>query len=112
MIESGLHDHAARTAYLACFHMARAYAFERGGRIARTHRGVQAEFFRWSKDDPRADPELRGFLTRAYTYKSSSDYETSPEDGPSPEEARQAVEIASRIRGGVRASDTAAFRDR
>jgi len=97
MLHTGLDDHAARTAYLACFHMARAYTFERNGRTAKTHGGVQTEFFRLSKDDDRSDPELRAFPTTAYHYKSSSDYETGPEDNPSPEEAREAVEIARRF---------------
>jgi uncharacterized protein (UPF0332 family) len=97
MIDTGLDDHAARTAYLACFHMARAYTFERTGRSAKTHRGVQTEFFRLSKDDPRSDSELRAFLTTAYHYKSNSDYETGPEDNPTPEEAREAVENAARF---------------
>lgn len=64
---------------------------------AKTHGGVQTEFFRLSKDDDRSDPELRAFLTTAYHYKSSSDYETGPEDNPSPEEAREAVETARRF---------------
>jgi uncharacterized protein (UPF0332 family) len=97
MLDTGLDDHAARTAYLACFHVARAYTFERNGRTAKTHGGVQTEFFRLSKDDDRSDRELRAFLTTAYHYKSSSDYETDPEDNPSPEEAREAVEIARRF---------------
>jgi uncharacterized protein (UPF0332 family) len=97
MIDTGLDDHAARTAYLACFHIARAYTFERTGHSAKTHRGVQTEFFRLSKDDPRSDPELRAFLTTAYHYKSSSDYETRPEDNPTPEEAREVVETAARF---------------
>jgi uncharacterized protein (UPF0332 family) len=97
MIQSGLNDHAARTAYLACFHAARAYTFERGGQLAKTHRGVQTEFFRLSKDDDRSSPELRAFLTRAYTYKSSADYETGPEDETGPVEAQEAVEIARRF---------------
>ena len=97
MLETGLDDHAARTAYLACFHMARAYTFERGGRLAKTHGGVQTEFFRLSKDDPRSDPGLRAFLTIAYRYKASSDYETGPEDNPTPDEARAVVETASRF---------------
>ena len=49
MLDTGLNDHAARTAYLACFHVARAYTFERNGRTAKTHGGVQTEFFRLSK---------------------------------------------------------------
>ena len=97
MLDAGLDDHAARTAYLACFHVARAYTFERNGRTAKTHGGVQTEFFRLSKDDDRSEPELRAFLTTAYHYKSSSDYLTGPEDNPSPEDAREAVEIARRF---------------
>lgn len=97
MLDTGLDDHAARTAYLACFHVARAYTFERNNRTSKTHGGVQTEFFRLSKDDHRSDPELRAFLTTAYHYKSISDYETGPEDTPTPEEAREAVEIARRF---------------
>lgn len=97
MIDAGLDDHAARTAYLACFHMARAYTFERGGRSAKTHGGVQTEFFRLSKDDLRSGPELRAFLTIAYRYKASSDYETDPGDGPTPDEAREVVATANRF---------------
>lgn len=59
MLESGLPDHAARTAYLACFHAARAYAFERTTRVAKTHRGVQTEFLRLSREDARIAPDTR-----------------------------------------------------
>jgi uncharacterized protein (UPF0332 family) len=97
VIETGLDDHAARTAYLACFHMARAYTFERTGRRAKTHRDVQSGFFRLSKDNPRSDPDLRASLTTAYHYKSTSDCETGPEDNPTPEEAREAVKTAERF---------------
>jgi uncharacterized protein (UPF0332 family) len=97
MLDSGLPDHAARTAYLACFHAARAYAFERSGQVAKTHKGVQSEFYRLSKDDARVDPVLRAFLSRAYAYKASADYETGPEDATTPEDAREAVETAGRF---------------
>jgi uncharacterized protein (UPF0332 family) len=97
MIASDLPDHAARTAYLACFHCARAYAFERGAQSAKTHRGVQSEFFRLSKDDSRVDPELRAFLSRAYTYKATADYETGIDNTTTLEEARRAVAIAGRF---------------
>lgn len=73
MLDSGLPEHAARTAYLACFHTARAYAFERSGQIAKTHKGVQREFYRLTKDHEGVDPELRAFLSRAYPYKASAD---------------------------------------
>ena len=77
MVESGLSDHAARTAYLACFHTARAYIFERTDHLAKTHKGVQIEFARLTKDDLALAPDLRAFLSRAYAYKAMADYETS-----------------------------------
>jgi uncharacterized protein (UPF0332 family) len=97
MLDGGLPGHAARTAYLACFHAARAYSFERSGQVAKTHKGVQSEFYRLSKDDGRVDPDLRAFLARAYAYKATADYETGPEDSTTPEDARDAVETAERF---------------
>jgi uncharacterized protein (UPF0332 family) len=97
MLHSGLPEHAARTAYLACFHAARAYSFERSGLAAKTHKGVQSEFYRLSKDDKRVDPDLRAYLSRAYAYKATADYETGPEDTTSLEDARDAVETAGRF---------------
>jgi uncharacterized protein (UPF0332 family) len=69
-----LNDDAGRAAYLACFHVAQAIIFERDGRVLKTHRGVQTEFNRLMKDDPRADKELVGFVARAYKYKTVADY--------------------------------------
>jgi uncharacterized protein (UPF0332 family) len=40
---------AAREAYLAVFHAAQAYIFERTGKVAKTHRGVRSEFTRLSR---------------------------------------------------------------
>jgi len=91
MLDANLPEHAARTAYLACFHTARAYVFERSGNVAKTHKGVHSEFYRLSKDDLRVDPELRVFLSRAYTYKATSDYETGPEDMTTAEDAKEAL---------------------
>ena len=97
MLDAGLDDHAARTAYLACFHVARAYTFERNGRTAKTHGGVQTEFFRLSKDDDRSDSELRAFLTTAYRATSRVRI-TRPARRTTlrRRKAREAVEIARR----------------
>jgi len=76
------------TAYLACFHAAGHIPLTKRP-TAKTHGGVQTEFSDCRRMDDRSDPELRAFLTTAYHYKSSSDYETGPEDNPSPEEARK-----------------------
>ena len=59
MLSVGLNEGAAREAYLACFHVAQACAFERTGKVAKSHHGVQTAFFRLSRDDMRTDTELR-----------------------------------------------------
>ncbi len=43
MLSAGLNEDAARTAYLASFHMAQAYIFERTGKTSKTHQGVRRE---------------------------------------------------------------------
>jgi uncharacterized protein (UPF0332 family) len=69
MLRAGQNEDAARTAYLASFHMAQAYIFERTGRSSKTHHGVRREFFRLTKDDARTDPELRRLLARSTSSK-------------------------------------------
>ncbi|MDQ2776575.1 MAG: HEPN domain-containing protein, partial [Acidobacteriota bacterium] len=71
-------DDAARAAYLAAFHAAQALIFERTGKVAKTHRGVQNEFLRLTKDDPSFAPDQRIFLSQAYNFKALADYETGP----------------------------------
>ena len=44
---------AAREAYLAAFHAAEAYIFERTGRTVETHRGLRATFSRLARNEPR-----------------------------------------------------------
>ena len=66
MLTVMLHEDAARASYLACFHAAQAYIFERTEKTARSHNGVQTEFFRLTKADRRTDPVLRKFLSQSY----------------------------------------------
>lgn len=73
-----LNDDAARAAYLAAFHAAQAVIFSRSGRVVKTHRGVQNEFLRLTKDDPLFTPDQRIFLSQAYNFKAVADYETGP----------------------------------
>jgi uncharacterized protein (UPF0332 family) len=49
----GLNDAASRNAYLAGFHAAQAFIFERHGKVLKTHKGVQMEFLRLTKNDSR-----------------------------------------------------------
>jgi uncharacterized protein (UPF0332 family) len=63
MLETGLNYDAGRAAYLAAFHAAEALIFERTGKVPKTHKGVNIEFLRLTKDDPRFPPDQRGFLS-------------------------------------------------
>lgn len=95
MLTVGLNEDAGRAAYLAAFHVAQAYIFERTDRVSKTHRGVQAEFFRLTKDDARCDEMLRRFLSQAYEYKSIADYFSGSSATVSPEDAADAVSTAN-----------------
>ena len=97
MLRAGLNEDAARTAYLASFHTAQAYIFERIGRIFKTHRGVQREFFQLIRKDPRGDQDLRRFLSQAYEFKSIADYFSGPDAVTLPEEAAEAIQTARRF---------------
>ena len=92
-----LYEAAGRTAYLAGFHAAQAFFFERIGRIYKTHSGVRSEFSRLLKDDPRVDDQLRGFLGMAYNLKEIADYETGPASHVSAERAQLTIEAARRF---------------
>ena len=91
MLGVHLSQDAARAAYLAAFHAAQAVVFERTGKVAKTHRGVQNEFLRVTKDDPCFTPDQRIFLSQAYNFKAVADYETGPAE-LSPEQATAALE--------------------
>lgn len=87
-------DAAGRAAYLAGHHAAQALIFEREGRVLKTHNGVQSEFLRLTRHEPRLDSKLRGFLSFAYNLKALADYETGPGSEVSPERAAQAIDAA------------------
>jgi uncharacterized protein (UPF0332 family) len=97
MLAAGLNEDAARTAYLACFHTAQAYVFERAGRTSKTHHGVQTEFLRLTRADRRADPELRRFLSKSYEFKSVADYGVGPDAVTSVSQAADAIATAKRF---------------
>ncbi|MBF0609270.1 MAG: HEPN domain-containing protein [Magnetococcales bacterium] len=70
MLNVGLNSDAGRTAYLAGFHAAQALIFERMGKTVKTHKGVQMEFMRLTKNEPSVPAELRIFLSQAYNLKA------------------------------------------
>ncbi|HJS84700.1 MAG TPA: HEPN domain-containing protein [Acetobacteraceae bacterium] len=103
MLKVGLSDAAGRTADLAAYHAAQVFLFERLQKVLKTHSGVQSEFLRLTKDDPRVDPALRSFLSRAYNLKTIADYETGPGSEIALERAAQAVEEGKRFVANVAA---------
>jgi uncharacterized protein (UPF0332 family) len=90
-------DEAGRAAYLAGFHAAQAFLFESTGKVFKSHKGVQKEFRRLTKDDPRFDMQLQAFLGRAYNFKVVADYATGPGSQVPAEAARDAIETARRF---------------
>ena len=97
MLNVGLNEDAAREAYLASFHVAQAYIFERIDKTFKTHHGVQREFFRLTKDDARTDQDLRRFLSRSYEFKSVAEYFSGPNPVTSPGDAAEAIATAKRF---------------
>ncbi len=95
MLRVGLYEAAGRTAYLASYHAAQAFIFERVGKVLKTHAGVHTEFLRLTKDDPGVDSELRTFLSRAYNLKAIADYETEPAPRSPPNAQRRPSRPAS-----------------
>ena len=88
---------AGREAYLAAFHAAQALIYEHTSRIAKTHRGVRAQFSRLFQEMPNLDPDLRRVLAHGYEIKSRADYGTGPEGVVSVRSAEETIEDATRF---------------
>jgi len=97
MLGIALADEAGRTAYLAGFHAAQAFIFERTGRAPKTHSGVRSQFGARAREEPTIGPELRRFLTDAYDLKSVADYALGEDAVVSPEDAAEAIATADRF---------------
>lgn len=95
MLTQGWPDEAGRAAYLAGFHAAQTFPFEKNGRTPKSHSGVQTEFARQVKDNAQFPLVLRRFLGRAYTLKEVADYETGPAAEVTVAQAEAAMEAAS-----------------
>lgn len=91
----GLTEDAGRSAYLTAYHAARAFVFERTGKLAKTHEVVQREFHRLARGEPRIDKEFPPFLTQAYNLKAVADYETGPDSEIPADHAGAAIRTAA-----------------
>jgi uncharacterized protein (UPF0332 family) len=90
-------DEAGREAYLAALHGAQALIVESTGKVVKSHRGVDRELGRLTRNEPRVDSELRAFLGRTYQFKVIADYETGPGSEVSPEAAVAAIATSKRF---------------
>lgn len=88
---------AGRGAYLAAFHAASAFIFERTGKFTKTHQGVQREFHRLARGETRLDASFPAFLSQAYNLKAVADYELGPDADIPAERATAAIETAGRF---------------
>ena len=75
--------------------------FEITGKAAKTHSGVRSEFARLAKTEPRIERNFPTFLARAYSLKENADYAIGLNAGVTIDEAKQAVEIATRFVDGL-----------
>lgn len=93
---------AGRLAYHAQFHAAQALIFERTGKIAKTHRGVGAQFHRIARSEPSLDPRLAGDLTSTYHLEEAADYETGAIAAITSEDARAAIASSEHFLRAIR----------
>lgn len=89
---------------LAVFHAAQALIFERTGRVAKTHRGLHAQFSRLTHGNSTLGDELSAFLSRAYNFKAVADYEIGPDATVPLADAVAAIETAANFVSRVAAA--------
>ena len=97
-----LTNDTGRGAYLAAFHAAQAFMFERTGKITKTHKGVHTEFARLVNAGSELDGGLPAFLQRAYNLKAVADYETGPDSEITRERAAVAADGAAAFVEAIR----------
>ncbi len=88
---------AAKEAYLAAYHAARAFVFESTGKVVKSHGGMRTMFAQITKDDPRIDRVLASLLGRAYKFKEIADYGVGSQALVTAKEAQDVIDIAERF---------------
>jgi uncharacterized protein (UPF0332 family) len=93
----GLPHVAAKEGYLAAYHAAQAFIFERTGDVVKTHRGIRSRFAEVTRDNPHIDRAFTTLLARAYKYKEIADYAVGSQDRVTMTEARELTDDAERF---------------
>ena len=76
--------------------------FERTGKVAKTHKGVDIQFHKLVKAEPGLAPDLAGELSSAYRYKQIADYDTGPAQPITQTEACDAIASAEKFVAAIR----------
>ncbi len=95
---------AARLAYYSQFHAAQALIFERTGKAAKTHKGVQIQFHKLAQNDTAIGTKLAVALSANYFYKETADYRTGGGDKITPQHSARAILDASHFLAAVTAA--------
>ena len=96
-------EDAARNAYYAAFHAAKALIFERTGQTHKSHGGVHKLFTQLVRMESGMAPALRTFLTRAYDFKRIADYDVDIGSPINSGKAAEAVIEAEVLVAAIRA---------
>ena len=102
ILEIDIPRQAARLAYYAQFHADQALVFERTGKVAKTHKGVRAQFHRLARMERRLAPGLSVDLTAAYHFKEAADYESGGLNTISSDDAIEALQAADHFVASIR----------
>jgi uncharacterized protein (UPF0332 family) len=92
-----LSNDAGRNAYLTAYHAAQAYIFNKTGKIAKSHNGVQSLFAQLASKDAFIPEDLQKFISQAYDLKAVADYELGPGSDIPLERSIAALEKAARL---------------
>jgi uncharacterized protein (UPF0332 family) len=90
-------EDAARNAYYAGFHAAKAFILDRTGLAPQRHGGVHDLFHHLAQAEPSIDHPLRVFLRAAYDFKRVADYDTAASGKITAQDAQRAVQTAERL---------------
>ncbi|MGO8952883.1 MAG: HEPN domain-containing protein [Rhodomicrobium sp.] len=94
-------EYAARNAYYAACHAAKALIFERTGETHKSHGGVHKLFAQLARTEPAIDQALRTFLIKAYDFKRIADYDVGLTSSITPMRAANAVAEAERFAAAI-----------
>ncbi len=98
-----LAEDAARNAYLAAFHAAKALIFERTGQARMKHGTVQKLFSQLARSESAIAADVRRFLGNAYDFKRVADYDIEAGAPITLAEASHALNEAERFVVTIRA---------